>query len=194
MSRRYIGILVLGALAFGGVGALSKAKAQYASGQQSWSMGYGFPSATQTSVKNSAADLQKKAESGYYRPATTLVTNIYNTDNRQNYVENNAKGGAKVKMDNMFGDDIGQNTNVIGAMNTGQTTVDVKGRNNSVDAVNAADSKGCLDGSVNTSTSRNGRRPAADLALAGGSAAVANAALLDAIARASAGGSQTGCR
>jgi hypothetical protein len=80
-----------------------------------------------------------------------VVTNYNNTvnDSRSNYQE---VIGDTLSMDTidfqLNGDRIGQNTNSIGAMNTGSTSIEVVGDNNAIDAINAADSRGCVDGSI----------------------------------------------
>tara|TARA_R110002012_G_scaffold30766_4_gene92744 strand:+ start:810 stop:1136 length:327 start_codon:yes stop_codon:yes gene_type:complete len=60
--------------------------------------------------------------------------------------------GGPVTTDFQIGDDIGQNTNSVGSMNTGSTTIEVNGSGNDLNAVNSADNSGCVDGSALTST------------------------------------------
>jgi hypothetical protein len=48
------------------------------------------------------------------------------------------------------------NTNTVGAMNTGDTTVTVTGDGNTLSTTSAADSAGCLDGSVGFTTGEAG--------------------------------------
>lgn len=48
------------------------------------------------------------------------------------------------------------NTNTVGAMNTGSTTVTVTGDGNVLTTTSAADSTGCLDGSVGFTTGETG--------------------------------------
>jgi hypothetical protein len=57
-----------------------------------------------------------------------------------------------VTTDFHIGDEIGQNTNAVGSMNTGNTTIDINGNENAITAVNSADNTGCIDGSALTST------------------------------------------
>lgn len=117
-----------------------------------WSSSWGFSSVSQENLKLLQADLIKKAEEGYYDslgPAPIYITN----DNRSGVVEITAGDGATIDVNNHTGDEIGQNTNVIGAINNSTTTIDIDGSGNQVTATNAADSDGCLDGSVNIGTS-----------------------------------------
>ena len=81
-------------------------------------------------------------------------TSVYNTynDNRYNYIDTTNPGDGTVNADLHIGDEIGTNTNSVGAMNTGSTTIDLSGDNNTVIADNTADSTGCVDGSVNAAT------------------------------------------
>lgn len=119
----------------------------YMGAGQGWSTTYGFPSFNDRSVTLQQAQVMRNAlQQG---PSTV----IYNTtDNRSNFVENVLSGSSSATVDFQIGDTIGTNTNSIGAMNTGQTSIDIRGDNNQVQATNAADSRGCIDGSVNTST------------------------------------------
>lgn len=118
-----------------------------------WSSSWGFSSPSQENLKLLQADLIKKAEEGYYDdlgPSPIFITN--NNDNRTGVVEVTAGDGATIDVDNHTGDEIGQNTNVIGAVNNSTTTIDVSGNNNTVTATNGADSEGCQDGSINIGT------------------------------------------
>lgn len=112
---------------------------------QTWSSGWGFSSASDRSVALQEAQLVENAENG---PAPTAVT-TYNTytDNRANYVETNADGGT-VSTDLHVGDDIGQQTYAVGALNTGNTSITVDGSGNSIAADNTAATSGCVDGSI----------------------------------------------
>jgi len=74
-------------------------------------------------------------------------------DNRSNYQEVIGDGLTIDSIDfQLNGDRIGQNTNSIGAMNTGTTTIELVGDNNQIYATNAADSQGCVDGSIQQDT------------------------------------------
>lgn len=113
-----------------------------------WSTGWSFRNSNQVSVGTSRANimLQARREAG---PSTVVnTTNYYNTDNRSNYMDVATDG--TVTTDFHVGDDIGQNTNSVGSMNTGNTTIDVAGSNNMIDAINSADNTGCVDGSAFT--------------------------------------------
>jgi len=121
----------------------------YTSTGQSWSSGWGFasPSDRSLSLQQAQAIRQARVQPG----PSTVITNYNNTinDSRSNYQE---VLGDTLTFDTidfqLNGDRIGQNTNSIGAMNTGSTTIEVMGDNNRIDAINAADSQGCVDGSI----------------------------------------------
>ena len=121
----------------------------FSGGGQNWSAGWGFMSASDRSIALQQAQMIRTAEEG------ADPTGVYNTyyDNRYNYIDSNS-GGGTVTADLHIGDEIGTNTNSVGAMNTGSTTIDLSGDNNTVIADNTADSTGCVDGSV-TSGSTN---------------------------------------
>ncbi|RGP36924.1 hypothetical protein D1012_12285 [Pseudotabrizicola alkalilacus] len=88
---------------------------------------------------------------GAQGPSSVINTNnYYNTDNRANYVEVISEGS--VSTEYQIGDQIGQNTNSVGSMNTGTTTIDIQGNSNSIHAINSADNTGCVDGSALTNT------------------------------------------
>lgn len=131
-------------------GLASAAGAQnFTSAGQSWSTGWGFasPSDRSLALQQAQAIRQARVQPG----PSTLITNYNNTinDSRSNYQE---VLGDTLSFDTidfqLNGDRIGQNTNSIGAMNTGSTTIEVAGDNNRIDAINAADSQGCVDGSI----------------------------------------------
>lgn len=141
---RLIGVLV--SLASAG-GSPDFAQAQNYSGYgQSWSSVYGFGSPSDQSVGLQRADMIRKAENGVDQPVIT-TNNYY--DNRAGYVETNS-GGGDVLGNSQIGDQIGQQTYSVGALNTGSTTVTVDGSNNIIEANNSASSHGCVDGSIST--------------------------------------------
>jgi hypothetical protein len=117
----------------------------FSGGGQNWSAGWGFMSASDRSIALQQAQMIRTAEQGADQTAT------YNSyyDNRYNYIDSNS-GGGTVNADLHIGDEIGTNTNSVGAMNTGSTTIDLSGNGNTVIADNTADSTGCVDGSVNS--------------------------------------------
>lgn len=108
-----------------------------------WSGGWGFSSPSDRSLRLQEAQAIYNAENPQDGPST-VITNNY--DNRSNFID--AGGGTIGPIDYHIGDEIGQNTNSVGAMNTGSTTIEVAGDGNIVDAINSADSTGCIDGSV----------------------------------------------
>lgn len=108
-----------------------------------WSGGWGFSSPSDRSLRLQEAQAIYNAENPQNGPGTVIYNNY---DNRSNYVD--AGGGTIGPIDFHIGDEIGQNTNSVGAMNTGSTTIEVTGDGNIVDAINSADSVGCIDGSV----------------------------------------------
>lgn len=133
------------------VGVLSaKPVSAQSSPGQNWSSGWGFRTANDKSVGYQRANAIRLAKQS--SAPTTVVNNVYtyNNDNRANYVDVETNG--TVTTDFQIGDEIGQNTNSIGSMNTGSTTIEVNGSNNDINAVNSADNSGCVDGSALTST------------------------------------------
>ena len=79
------------------------------------------------------------------------VNNDVTYDNRQGSFDNiTASGNASVDSATHVGDEIGQNTNVIGAINNSSTSVEVQGSNNSVTTNNGATNSGCLNGGITT--------------------------------------------
>ena len=63
-------------------------------------------------------------------------------------MEANSQNG-DVNTDYQIGDEIGENTYSVGSLNTGNTTIAVDGDSNVIDSVNSADTRGCVDGSIN---------------------------------------------
>jgi len=117
-----------------------------------WSSGWGFasPSDRSLSLQRAQAIRQAQVDSG---PSTVVNTTNYNSsDNRTNYIENITDQGG-IQSDLHVGDAIGSNTNSVGSMNTGSTTIEIDGADNVVDANNFADNSGCVDGSINTASS-----------------------------------------
>lgn len=110
-----------------------------------WHGSWGFSSPTQQSLDMSRARLIEERRAGGLGPSNSFVT----YDNRSNYIDQSGTFSGSVEATNRVGDEIGRNTNVVGAMNTGETRIDVVGDGNKIDAINAADSSGCLDGSIN---------------------------------------------
>ena len=116
---------------------------------QSWSGTWNFGSPSDRGLALQTAQAVRAARQAPLVP----VYNTYNTyDNRANYQE--YQGGEGAVMGGAFhiGDQIGQNTNAIGSMNTGTTNIDITGSNNAVNATNGAENTGCIDGSVGLNT------------------------------------------
>ncbi|WP_322896299.1 MULTISPECIES: hypothetical protein [unclassified Yoonia] len=134
----------------GSIGSGGNAIAQnFTSSGNDWGAGWGFQSATDRSLGIQQAQAIRSAVT-QPGPSTVVSNSTYNSaDNRSGYVDASGLGASYGQLDiHLNGDKIGQNTNAIGAMNTGTTNIDVNGNNNWVDATNAADSSGCIDGSV----------------------------------------------
>lgn len=129
-----------------GISAPAAQAQNFLSSGQSWGGSWGFPSVSDRSLLIQQAQTIRNATQ--QQGPTSIVTYNTWTDNRSNYVESNAAEGASTVLDYQIGDEIGQNTNTIGAMNTGTTNIEVSGDNNQVTASNAADSVGCQDGSI----------------------------------------------
>ena len=137
-------LFVLATLSLVLVGAQSVQAQGFSGGGQNWSASWGFVSASDRSIALQQAQMIRNAENG---TDPTTVYNNYN-DNRYNYIDTSNPGGGTVNADLHIGDEIGTNTNSVGAMNTGSTTIDLNGNGNTVIADNTADSSGCVDGSV----------------------------------------------
>ncbi|WP_071675933.1 hypothetical protein [Nioella nitratireducens] len=120
----------------------------FSSPGQNWSASWGFNSASDRSVRLQEAQAIRSAEQQGPTGPSTVVYNTTTNDYRSNYQDLSAISGTLGPVDFHIGDEIGQNTNSVGAMNTGQTTIEVHGDSNLIDATNSADSAGCVDGSV----------------------------------------------
>lgn len=116
----------------------------YSGPGQSWSGSWGFQSASDRSIALQQAQAIRSARN--QGGPSTIINNVY--DYRSSYQEIVGTGGPLGDVQFQIGDAIGQNTNAIGAMNTGTTNIDIAGSGNTVTATNAADSEGCIDGSV----------------------------------------------
>lgn len=115
----------------------------------SWSGTWNFGSVSDRSLGLQTAQAIRAAQ----LPQLAPVYNTYNTyDNRTNYQEYNNGDGTISTGAFHVGDEIGQNTNSIGSMNTGTTSIDINGSNNAVNATNGADNTGCVDGSIGLNT------------------------------------------
>lgn len=121
---------------------------------QGWASSWNFGSVSDRSIALQRAQAIKSASSPI-GPQTIVTTN---NDNRSNFIENIVDGGTMTStiqngdIIDHLGDQIGNNTNSVGAMNTGTTEIMITGDQNVVTATNAADNDGCTDASVNTST------------------------------------------
>lgn len=93
-----------------------------------WNSSWGFSSTTERSLGLSQAQAQRAARLPV-APGSVTYETVYNNTT---------------------------NTNTVGAMNTGDTTVTVTGDGNSLNTTSAADSNGCLDGSVGWTTADTG--------------------------------------
>ena len=142
--------ITISAVIFTSIGVVSFAQ-NFSSPGGDWSAGWGFQSATDRSIAiQQAQAIRSAAMEQSAGPATVVNNTSYNSyDNRSGYVDAGGNGAAYGNLDiHLNGDKIGQNTNSIGAMNTGTTNIDIRGDGNVVEAINAADSQGCIDGSV----------------------------------------------
>ncbi|MCL1630060.1 hypothetical protein M3N55_15095 [Roseibaca sp. V10] len=142
-GQKLVTLVVMSFIFIGGNSGISDAQNVSGPGQ-SWSATWGFSSPSDRSLRLQAAQAIRNAERG--SDPTTIVNN-YN-DNRSNYQEVVTESGTLGAIDFQIGDEIGQNTNAVGAMNTGSTEISITGDGNLVDAINSADSNGCVDGSV----------------------------------------------
>lgn len=117
----------------------------WSSGARDWQGSWGFSSQSQQSLDLSRSRLIEEQRADAFGPSATFITN----DNRSNYLEQSGTFSGPVDAENRVGDDIGRNTNVVGAMNTGENKVEIYGDDNRVDAYVSSDNAGCLDGSIN---------------------------------------------
>lgn len=115
-----------------------------------WGSNWSFPSAARSTVGLLQADIIEKHENDYYDGLGKVNVNNHVTyDNRQGSFDTiNASEGSSVDVDTQIGDNIGQNTNVIGAINNSSTSVSIEGSGNSVSTTNGADNTGCLNGGI----------------------------------------------
>lgn len=123
----------------------------YGSSGQSWTSTWGFSSVAERGLSLQTAQAIRNARQAPASPVYNTYATTTN-DNRTNYQEYFGGDGAVMGGDYQIGDAIGQNTNSIGSMNTGTTTIDITGNSNSVVATNGADNTGCVDGSIGLNT------------------------------------------
>jgi len=139
---------------------VSPAAAQnFSSSGQGWSGSWGFSSPSDRSLQLQQAQAIRQAET---RPGpTTVVTNTTNSstvnnlntinDSRSHYIDG-VGDMATATLEYQIGDNIGQKTYSVGALNTGETRIEVNGNDNSIIATNSATTEGCVDGSINFSS------------------------------------------
>lgn len=135
--------------------AVSAQAQNFASPGQSWSGSWSFASPSDRSLSLQQAQAIRAAKAtGPTSVNNVTYHNMY--DNRANYQEIQGIGDGLGGIDfQLNGDRIGQNTNSVGAMNTGTTNIDIVGSSNSINATNAADSNGCVDAGINEMASTN---------------------------------------
>lgn len=132
-----------------------------------WSGGWGFSSPSDRSLRLQEAQAIHSIENPYNGPGT-VIYNTTTNDYRSNYQDIQAGAGAIGPIEFRIGDEIGQNTNSVGSMNTGSTTIEVSGEGNIIEATNSSESNGCIDGSVqNGSYSVSGNMTEGSLTLPG---------------------------
>ena len=126
----------------------------FSSSGQNWSSGWGFPSPSDRSLSLQQAQAIRLAERTAGPSSVVTTYNEFYNDNRSSYQEVIGDVLELGSIDfQLSGDRIGQNTNSIGSMNTGTTNIDVVGSNNEIIATNAAETEGCVDGSIQQETS-----------------------------------------
>ncbi|MEZ5807301.1 MAG: hypothetical protein R3D65_06430 [Zhengella sp.] len=147
-TRPGSGLLAACAAAFlAGLVSPAPAQAQnVGSAGQNWSSSWGFSSSADRSLRLQQAQVIRNAETTADPSTVVYNNNIY--DYRSNYQEVNTGGDNTAAVDYQIGDNIGQNTNAVGSMNTGSTDITVNGNDNAIDANNSADNTGCINGSV----------------------------------------------
>lgn len=115
-----------------------------------WSNSWGFSSGDRQ-FRLLQSDLIKKGEEGFYESLgrqSFSVNNSVTYDYSQGRMEVQVSDGAQVDVSNRTGSDIGQNTNVVGAINQSETIIDISGDGNSVSAQNGATATGCQNGGI----------------------------------------------
>ena len=137
-------ILLLSFVVFSSSSTLTLAQ-NFSSNGSTWSGSWGFGSASDKNISLSQAQTIRNAENG---PTITSQSN-YNTsyDNRSNYVEVSSELG-DVNTELQDGDNIGENTYAVGSLNTGSTTISLDGDENTINAINSADTVGCINASI----------------------------------------------
>ena len=115
-----------------------------------WGSNWSFPSAARSTVGLLQADSIETQETDYYDGlGKVTVNNNVTFDNRQGSFDTiNASEGSSVDVDTQIGDNIGQNTNVIGAVNNSSTSVTIEGSGNNVTTTAGANNTGCLNGGI----------------------------------------------
>lgn len=107
-----------------------------------WNGNWGFSSPSQQQIRLLQAEMIAKREEDYYARAGQQVYHVHNESTLHHY--EGPYFGEGEYGDIHVGDEIGQNTNVIGAINNSNTTID--GDGNTV--IHEANNAGCLDGSI----------------------------------------------
>ncbi|MCB1426860.1 MAG: hypothetical protein KDJ89_14345 [Notoacmeibacter sp.] len=118
-TRPGSGLLAACAAAFlAGLVSPAPAQAQnVGSAGQNWSSSWGFSSSADRSLRLQQAQVIRNAETTADPSTVVYNNNIY--DYRSNYQEVNTGGDNTAAVDYQIGDNIGQNTNAVGSMNTG---------------------------------------------------------------------------
>lgn len=129
--------------------ALPASAQSFGSAGSSWSTGWQFPSAADKSANLTEAQIIKNAEQG--AQATSTVTYYTVNNNGADNITVTGTSGGTVTPYVHTGNTIGTNTNSVGSMNTGTTTLTVSGSSNTVSASNSSANQGATDGSVTSS-------------------------------------------
>ncbi|MBK5946498.1 hypothetical protein CCR83_08660 [Rhodobacter veldkampii DSM 11550] len=112
-----------------------------------WTGSMGFPGASDRSVRLQAADLMKKAESGYYGTLGSSPTqnNYYDSSVSMDV---NVGDGSNAEISNHTAEGSGVNSYSVGSVNTTTNDISIDGSGSSVSVVSTSNSTGCIDGSI----------------------------------------------
>lgn len=116
-----------------------------------WSGGYSFPTPNETIARTNMIDIIAKVEAGYYDTLGTSYNYTYNYntyDSSVGTVNVHAAEGATVDASIRTSEGSGTSTYTVGAINTSNNNVQIKGSGNILDISNLASNTGCQDGKI----------------------------------------------
>ena len=117
-----------------------------------WNGSWAFRTSSSKQLHLLQADVIEKGEGDYYDNLGKTEYNIHQDQRQGNFGDVTVESGGQVDKVYHTGDDIGQNTNTIGAVNTSTNEIRIDGSGNVLDLANVADSNGCLNGAITVAT------------------------------------------